>query len=301
MREVWCPMDETVPWVWRGVDEHAEEGRHSEKVGEWLGHIFHGLDLIAAMITMTADNLNETEKATNVLGAVACYTRAFRGIRAATILATNGLYLEARVYARDIYESASLARMLAKRPDKADAWMLANRWIPDNEVRQYVQNFTAPGAPMAESAFRQYYQIASDLHHPTARACLPLVLTDSSQPCVPRLHSEYDETALCNALNEITLECGFVLLTMINAVADPVVIPPAWRQAVTEFVTTTGTGADWSHLERDWETEAQRFMDLAAHVIPADQLDDILRNHPNGLDNVRNRRDSQDSATTQGT
>ncbi|MFJ9785473.1 hypothetical protein ACIRSS_38275 [Amycolatopsis sp. NPDC101161] len=64
-----------------------------------------------------------------------------------------------------------------------------------------------------------------------AAACLPLVLTDPAQPCAPRLHSEYDEAAFCNALHEITLEGGFVFLTMTNAVAVSDVIPPAWRHS----------------------------------------------------------------------
>ncbi|MEU8415961.1 hypothetical protein AB0C24_24515 [Amycolatopsis japonica] len=283
--------DEQVPWPWRGLDQHTEEAQSSEKVGIWLGRIYEGLDLIAYMINLATTSLNETEKATNVLAALACYTRAFRGIRAATILSTSGLYLEARVYARDIYESASLARMLANRPDKADSWMLANRWINDNEVRQYAQNFTAPGMPIQDSAYRQYYQLASDIHHPTARACLPLVLTDPSSPCAPQLTPDYNEDALSNSLAEIALECGFVCLTMINAAAGPEVIPPLWRQAVTEFITAIGAGADWAHLERDWQAEADLFADLATHVVPADQLAALLRDHPNSLDNVRARRD----------
>ncbi|WP_037305586.1 hypothetical protein [Amycolatopsis orientalis] len=283
--------DEQVPWPWRGLDQYAEEAQNSEKVGIWLGRISEGLDLIDYMINLATASLNETAKATNVLAALACYTRAFRGLRAATILATSGLYLEARVYARDVYESASLARMLALRPDKADSWMLANRWIKDNEVRQYAENFTAPGMPIQDSAYRQYYQLASNLHHPTARACLPLVLTDASKPCAPQLTSDYNEDALSNSLAEIALECGFVCLTMINAAAGPEVIPPSWRQAVAEYVAAVGAGADWSHLERDWQAEADRFADLAAHVIPADQLAALLKEHPNSLDNVRARRD----------
>jgi hypothetical protein len=287
--ELMASHDEQVPWPWRGVDQHVEQGTQSEVVGTALQHIFFGLDLIADMIDMITDNINETEKATNVLAALACYTRAFRGIRAATLLATNGLYLEARVYARDVYESSSLARMLAKRPSKADEWMLADRWISDNEVRQYAQQFTAPGVPITESAYREYYRIASDLHHPTAKACLPLVLDDPSRPCVPRLISEYDEGAFHNVLKEIALECGFVCLTMINAAASPEVVPPGWRHAVTEFVTTIGSEMDWSHLERDWEEDERRFDDLASHVIGADRLNEVLESHPNSLANVRRR------------
>jgi hypothetical protein len=289
-------QQETAPWPWRGVDEHHAVGTQSEAVSRALGYIFYGLDLMEHMIAMITDNLNETEKATNTLSALSCYTRAFRGIRAATILATNGLYLESRVYGRDVYESSSLGRMLAKRPDKADQWLLADRWINDNEVRQYAQQFTAPGTPITESVYREYYRIASDLHHPTAKSCVPLVLTDPSSPCAPRLASEYDEKTFVDVLHEIALECGFVCLTMINAAASPEVIPPDWKRAVTEFVTEIGEGVDWSHLERDWEDESRRFNDLAAHVVAADQLDEILDSHPNSLDNVRRRRDGEEAS-----
>jgi hypothetical protein len=286
-------QEELIPWPWRGVDNHVEQGKQSEVIGIALQRIYYGLDLVEVVINMIADAFNEGPRATNLLAAVACYTRAFRGIRTATLLATSGLYLEARVYARDVYESSSLARMLAKRPDKADEWLRADHWINDNEVRQFAQKFTAPGMPITESAYRDYYRIASDLHHPTAMACLPLVLASPVEPCMPRLASEYDEEAFENVLKEIALECGYVCLTMINAFADPEAIPPGWRHAVTEFVRAIGSEMDWSHLERDWEEDARRFEDLAAHVIGADRLPDVLREHPNSLDNVRRRRDNE--------
>ncbi len=284
---------EVAPWPWRGVEQHHALGVQSETVNQALVYIFLGLDLIEDIINFITVNLNETERAINVLAAVSCYTRAFRGIRAATVLATSGLYLEARVYARDVYESSGLGRMLAKRPDKADRWLLADRWINDNEVRQYAQQFTAPGVPITNSAYSEYYRVASDLHHPTAKACIPLVLTDATSPCEPRLASEYDEDTFVDVLHEIALECAFVCLTIINAAASPDVIPPGWRRAVTEFVTEIGEGVDWSHLERDWEDQARRFNDLAAHVVRADQLDEVLENHPNSLGNVRRRRDGE--------
>jgi hypothetical protein len=105
------------------------------------------------------------------------------------------------------------------------------------------------------------------------------------------LASEYNENKFVDVLNEIALECGFVCLTLINAAASPELIPPDWKRAVTEFVTEIGEGVDWSHLERDWEEEARKFNDLAAHVVSADQLDEILDRHPNSLNNIRSRRD----------
>src|SRR5690349_4110114 len=126
-------MAQNIPWPWRGGPEHAAEMHASEIVRTRVHQIDRGLDLIAWAIQRTTASVNAL-KASNELSALACYTRAFRGLRAATILATEGLYLEARVYMRDVYESAGLGRLLAMNPKKADKWLLQERWIKDNEV-----------------------------------------------------------------------------------------------------------------------------------------------------------------------
>lgn len=266
--------------------------RQSTRIATRIQQIDGGLDLIEFAIQLSAASLNEGPKISNVLGAVACYTRAFRGLRAATILATEGLYLEARVYTRDIYESAGLARLLAREPGKADDWLRRERWVKDNEVRQYAENFTAPGEDPTNSPYREYYRIASAVHHPTARGCIPLVLAGPNDPCRPRMASEYDEDELESVLLEIAMEAVFVCFTIINAAADQAMVSPEWRRAVVDLAGLLAADQDWSHLERDWTADQATFDELRAQVIGADGINEALIQHPNSAFNVR-RRHSQ--------
>jgi hypothetical protein len=263
----------------------------STRVPHRVQQITRGLDLIAHLIAQSADSLNEHAKTSNELAAVACFARAFRGLRAATILATEGLYLEARVYVRDVYESAGLGRLLAREPKKADDWLQRERWVKDNEVRQYAENFTAPGEDPANSPYREYYRVASALHHPTARGCLPLLLAGPNEPCRPRLASEYDGDELDGVLREIAAETTFVCYTMINATAEQAAVDPLWRRAVAELTKEVARDVDWSHLDRNWIADQQAFDELRAHVVGADGIDQELDLHPNSVRNVKNRRD----------
>jgi hypothetical protein len=285
-------MSQDIAWPWRGGPEHAESAGRSELVHTRISQVSRGLDLLAYAIDRSAESVNDT-RATNELSAIACYTRAFRGLRAATILAMEGLYLEARVYVRDVYESAGLARMLAKNPVKADDWLIRDRWIKDNEVRQYIESVLMPGASIEESPYREYYRQSSELHHPTRRGCLPLVLSSSDMVCRPQLESAFDEPELDSVLHEIAIESTFVAFTMINAVPDQDVIPPDWRRALTVLSTELLPGADLAHLERNWREDEERYADLHSHVIQADRLDAELDRQPNSVKNVQRRRDQQ--------
>lgn len=291
---------EQLPWPWRGCPEHDAAAAESQEAWKWLGHINMGLDLIAHAIDLSATSLNEGGPTVNELSAVACYTRAFRAVRATTILAMSGLYLEARVHARDIYESAGLGRMLAREPGKADDWLSRERWVQDNEVRQYAQAFTAPGIPETESAYREYYQQASQLHHPTARGCLPLVLAGPNEPCEPRLASTYDADELENVLHAIALETLFVCFTIINAASNQALIDPSWRQAVTDLARATAEDADWSHLDRDQNADNELFERIRAEVIGAGELGDLLEQYPNSTRNVLRRSNERAAAPSGG-
>ncbi|HEX5405068.1 MAG TPA: hypothetical protein VFX16_22520 [Pseudonocardiaceae bacterium] len=284
-----------IAWYWRGGPEHAEQMNRSERILARLPQVNQGLDLIAYVIDLSAASMNDGTQTSNELAAVSCYTRAFRALRAATILALEGLYLEARVYIRDVYESAGLARMLAKEPRKADDWLQRERWVKDNEVRQYAEKFTAPGEDPKNSPYREYYRIASELHHPTARACIPLVLAGPNERCRPRLASEYDENELDEVLREIAMEAVFVCFTMINAAVDQSVIYPPWRKAVVDLAEVLSADLDWSHLDRDWTADQESFDELRAHVIGADAIKQELDQNPNSFQNVQKRRDQSSS------
>lgn len=283
-------MVQNIPWPWRGGPEHAAEMHASEIIQFRVHQIDRGLDLIAWAIQRSAESVNQL-RASNELSALACYTRAFRGLRAATILATEGLYLEARVYTRDVYESAGLGRLLAMNPSKADEWLLRQRWIKDNEVRQFIEGLIMPGVSQVESPYREYYRHASELHHPTMRGSLPLVLKDATSDCEPQLESHFDLSSLDSTLREIAIETTFVCFTMIRAVSDEAVIDPDWRHAVNELAIELAEGFDMSHLVRDWEADHQRFEELQRHVVTSPELDTGLDHHPNSVRNMKLRRE----------
>jgi hypothetical protein len=285
-------MREDIPWIWRGVPEHGESVGKSGAVKARVEQINKGLGLIAYTIDRSADSVNAVKTA-NELSAVACYTRAFRGLRAATVLALEGLYLEARVYVRDVYESAGLARMLARQPAKADEWLLRDRWIKDNEVRQYIESVLMPGISSQNSPYREYYRQSSELHHPTRRGCLPLVLDSPQADCAPKLASYFDEQTLESILHEIAIETTFVSFTIVNAAPGQDVIPPDWRQALVELSKELLPGADLQHLERNWKEDVERYNNLENHIITAKDLDSALDNYPNSVKNIRKRRDEE--------
>ena len=285
-------MSENIAWPWRGCPEHSEQTSSSDAVALRVGQIDHGMQLIAVAIEQSAHSVNSV-KLSNELSALACYTRSFRGLRAATVLAMEGLYLEARVYLRDVYESAGLGRLLAMNPKKADDWLLRERWIKDNEVRQYVEKFTMPGGSEGSSPYREYYRQASELHHPTMRGCLPLILDSADAICVPRLESSFDSDILDKILHEIAVECTFVCFTMINAAASPDIIWPEWRKAVHELAMSLVGDSDLDHLKRDWDADQERFDAIASHVLAGDDAEQAIDQHPNSVRNtVRRSRES---------
>jgi hypothetical protein len=278
-----------MPRLFRGMPEHDARASESEAVLEASVHLHIGLELVGSMIEAMTENINKTDAATNVVGALACFTRALRGIRAAALLAMAGLYIESRGYIRDIYESASLARMLAKRPDKADAWLLAERWINDNEVRNYIQNLTMPDPGVAESPYRRFYRVVGDVHHPTARATIPLVIDEQTELLRPKLETSFDEKKLCGAIREVAMMSGFVCLTMLNAAVHPDIVHPGWRQAVVNYLRAIDAEADWANIDQDWSKVSERYTKLQQSIQTGEELRQSIINDPRSYRNVVDR------------
>lgn len=252
------------------------------------------LDLIASAIDQSAASVAQAP-AVNEVSALACYTRAFRGLRAAGILATESLYHEARKQARDVYESAGLARMLAKRPDKAEAWLVQERWIKDNEVRQYIENLLLPQIE-TESPYRRFYRDACDQVHPMARSTLPLIWTAGAAVAhfEPKLESRPDEVELEKVLKELIAVAVFVGFTILRAAAgDESWAPPQWRRALFELAVEALPDMDDSHLQRDWAGEQREYEAVQAAVVHEHDLSQRLDAHPNSQRNVHRRRDAE--------
>ncbi len=71
----------------------------------------------------------------NDFAALACLARAVRQLDAALQLALFGYYSEVPTLVRGAYESAGLARIVAKDDEKGERWVRQGAWVPDREVR----------------------------------------------------------------------------------------------------------------------------------------------------------------------
>lgn len=224
---------------------------------------------------------------TNDFAAVACFTRAYRQLRAATLLAHMGYDSEVSTLLRAAYEAGSVGRYLAKNPEKADKWVHkvswspkgTEGWIPDREVREWFGD-------TEERAYAENYRRLSRGTHPTAASVVPL-LDMSEEGYFPRFSSVFDSERFQDALVQVL---GIVLWTCFalkNAAANPDLIRPDWRHALSDYASDVGkfvaerTGApvDYSHLQRDWEEEYARYDRILERIERGEAGQEIVEKH----------------------
>lgn len=78
------------------------------------------------------------------------------------------------------------------------------------------------------------------------------------------------------------------------------VLPPAWRKDVDNFAMRlgalfeehTGHPVDFSHLERDWAKEEERWDAFIEQLPDADETDRLLTEHPMSVHNIHPRDDT---------
>jgi len=76
----------------------------------------------------------------------ACLTMACRQLQATQVLLLHSFYSEARILLRTVYESAGIARMLAKEPELADRWLRKRHWFPERQVRDWLDGAFGRGS-----------------------------------------------------------------------------------------------------------------------------------------------------------
>jgi len=250
-----------------------------------LVRIAEGLHLIGQPIAQLGPAAG-IQPTPNVLAGVACLASAFRGLRAATLLAMNGYPSEARAIVRRTYEAATLARMLAHEPALAEKWLKEGEWFPDREVRKWFGVQSPPGEQ--RSAYQEYYNGASSYAHPTLRSTGSLLLTaDDTGRLSLNTGTDIAETLV--VLQEIAAETVFVGLALRNGLVDPQVLSPAWHQHLD--VLATKAGVDLPNLRKDWAEADLAYGRFLAAVMPAEEVDTYLREHPNSYNNIRTRGD----------
>jgi hypothetical protein len=232
----------------------------------------------------------------NDLSAVACFARAFRQFRAATLLAHMGYYSEVTTVLRSGYESASVGRYLAREPQKADKWIEkktshpnnTDGWIPDREVRSWFGDTD-------EKAYAAIYGVLSKGAHPSAAACFPLLSFHEKGYSI-KFDSVFESEAFQDSLFEVLGVLLWSCFALRNAAPDEKLLPPGWRQALAEYAGDVGTllrertgkAPDFAHLQRDWEGEYEQWEQFLDRVHKAEATEELLKNDPRSWRNLRN-------------
>lgn len=230
----------------------------------------------------------------NEVAGLACLVRAFRGIQAATNLATMGFYTEARAAVRAVYESAGVARMFAHDTALADKWLTKDEWVPDRKSRAFAVAL-AGGDDEAKIPHQQYYRRASASAHPAAITSISDVISPDGS-IVLNLYPTFEPSTFKSLAEELTAEALFVAFCLRNALVDRDVLPPAWHETIIKM-TRKFSGEPMLHLEEDWDERQRRFDAIKQHVLPEAEVNEFLRSHPNSYDNVKARADDYDEGS----
>jgi|SRR5579863_1883373 len=237
----------------------------------------------------------------NTFGALACIARAYRQLRGAFMLAVWGYCAEARAILRSAYESAALARTLAKDSAFAEKWVRKQHWFPDREVRAWFAASGPNDAASADEVLKDYakaYKHGSTMSHPTAISCISALNIDEDGVSA-RLETVFSEDDFLACAAEIAATTLFACFTLRNAAISEKAIDPQWRKRLYELARKI-TNTDMPHLERDWAEEQRSYEELRRKVRSANDLAEHLRKHLASWDNLRSQPDeAQPTASTQ--
>lgn len=213
----------------------------------------------------------------NDFSALACFTRAYRQLRAAALLADHGYYSEVGTLLRAVYESAALGRLLAHTPEEADRWLREGVWFPDRKVRKW---FGDEGR-----AYATIYGILSAEAHPTAMSCLELIDIGGERGAA-KLDTQFDDEHYQERMTVILGVALWACIALRNAAASEELLPPEWRKELSDLAKEIAPWADFSELERNWEAEQQKWQKLAGRVGTAAAAEEMLKKHPFSWDNL---------------
>lgn len=263
------------PWFIDHLDRYASDASGS-KENQLLGRsmsLFH-------YVTHVQTAFPPDTTFSNDLAGAACMMRAFRQLEAATVLLGYGFYAEIRNLLRSAYESAGLGRTLAKSPEMAEKWLRKGRWWPDSSVRKWLEENRVV---QDVQPFRNFYKEASAWAHPTATSCLP-VLSSSDQAITVEV-PVFDPSLSRQVAREIAATAVFACFAFRNAVVNEAAISPEWRRDLYELAEVIFT-RPLPHLQRDWDTEQERYDALMARIRDESEAEEVLRSHPLSWSNL---------------
>lgn len=222
----------------------------------------------------------------NELGGTVALARTGMQMRAAYILAAHGFNAEVRNLLRSAYESAGLARVIAKDGQIAERWLKEGHYFPDSAVRRWIRKIRNDPQSTVEG-FKDFYENYSAWAHPTATSCLPLVKVDNDRLILDPSVS-YDSTRSRTVLMEIAIVGLFACFAWRNAFVDETILPTAWRRDLYDLARKM-SGDYMPHLERDWQDEESRHQKFLENIKNASEMDETLRNDPGSWHNLRPR------------
>jgi hypothetical protein len=265
-----------------GHQAHVEAAQ--QVLRDTIERLYECLDLLAWALESGSDSSRVSPFA-NDLGALACFTRAYRGLRASTSLCMLGYYVDAEAAIRTVYEAAGLGRMLAKEPDLADKWLRKEVWVPDKDVRTFIEAQVL--LEDEESPYQRFYKWASGSAHPSARSTLPLVF-DSEGEIAVQLEPRFEELKCQTVGRQIAAVAVFTCFALQRAAVDVTVFPAAWRQELARLARLV-LDNDMPHLDHDWEAEDKQHRAMLDAILPIEELQQVIQSHPNSQVNVRKR------------
>jgi hypothetical protein len=79
-----------------------------------------------------------------------------------------------------------------------------------------------------------------------------------------------------------------------NAAVNEAAIPPEWRQELSNLATSISPESDWSHLQRDWVVEQEKWEVLKRATPSAADTENRVEQDPRSLSNTLKQLESED-------
>ncbi|WP_406504305.1 hypothetical protein [Streptomyces sp. NBC_01602] len=261
------------------LDQFVEVGQAWPETA-WFGRAMAMLQYGA----FTVERFPFDETFENDLAAAVALARSYRQLQAAWVVTTHGLLAEAVNLLRSVYESAGLARVLAKDPKLADQWLRDGKWFPDVRVRQWLSDVRGDSTEEV-SKYRNFYTQSSAWAHPTAESCMKQISVEEDHfflnPTIT-----FDESACRETISLIASAALFACFAFRNAVVDERAIDPAWRRDMYDLAREMSNDP-MPHLDRDWEAEHAHYDAVMANLRDRRYLNGQLRAHPRSYTNLK--------------
>ncbi|MGW5096017.1 hypothetical protein ACWEQ1_15000 [Streptomyces nodosus] len=220
----------------------------------------------------------------NDLAAAVALARCYRQLQAAWVVTTHGFHAEARNLLRSVYESAGLARVLAKEPKLADQWLREGKWFPDVRVRQWLSDVRRD-PPEEVEQYKNFYAEASAWAHPTAESCMGQISVEEDHFLLNSAIT-FNKQACRETVSLISVTAVFACFAFRNAVVDEQAIDPAWRRDLYDLAREMSNDP-MPHLDRDWVAEQAHYDAVMANLRDRRYLKGQLRAHPRAYANLK--------------